>query len=360
MHDPHITLGVEEEFFLVDRESGALACRTPELVEQAGEALGSVVTSELILCQIETATPVCATLDELRYELDRQRTALAKVADAHGLGVLAAGTHPVSGWREQEVDQEVVRYAELAERYRHLAHRQIICGCHVHLGLGERSEEIRVMNQLLGWLPTLVALSASSPFWQGADTGYSAYRVEMWGGWPTAGFPPVVEDRAAFDRTVEQLVQVDAITDASNLYWYARPSLRHPTLEVRPCDTMTELDDVVAVSGLIRGMAATALGSAGISVPHERSVLDAAMWRAARFGLEEQLVDPLFVRLRPAAEVVEHLLDWARPGLEQHADAERVEEGTRRIVERGTGAARQREVLERTGDLVEVTRSLLL
>lgn len=360
MSDPHITLGVEEEFFLVDPSTGALACRTPDLVAEAAEALGSVVTSELILCQIETASPVCATLDETRYELDRQRTALVKVAADHGLAVMAAGTHPVSGWRDQEVDAEVVRYAELADRYQHLAYRQIICGTHVHLGLGDRSAEIGVMNAMLGWLPTLLALSANSPFWQGADSGYSSYRMEMWGGWPTAGFPPLVADRAGFDEIVAQLVQCDAITDASNLYWYARPSLNHPTLEIRPADTMTDLDDTVTVAGLIRGMAATAVATAGFAARNEPALLDAAMWRAARFGLTEQLVDPVFVRVRPAAEVVEHLLDWARPGLELHGDVDQVESGVHRILERGTGAARQRAVHESTGSLDEVVRSLLL
>jgi glutamate---cysteine ligase / carboxylate-amine ligase len=361
MPDPvHITLGVEEEFFLVDRATGALACRTPDLVAEAADALGSVVTSELILCQIETATPVCSTLDEVRYELDRQRTALAKVAAAHGLGVLASGTHPISGWRDQEVDAEVVRYAELAERYQHLAYRQIICGTHVHLGLGDRSLEIGVMNAMLGWLPTLLALSANSPYWQGADTGYSSYRMEMWGGWPTAGFPPLVADRDGFDAIVAQLVQCDAIADASHLYWYARPSLNHPTLEVRPADTMTDLEDTVALTGLIRGMAATALATAGFEARNEPALLDAAMWRAARFGLTEQLIDPVFVRVRPAVEVVEHLLDWARPGLELHGDAELVEGGVRRILERGTGAAQQRARHAAAGSLDDVVRAMLL
>ncbi len=360
MHDPHITLGVEEEFFLVDPTTGALARRSPELVSDACDALGSVVTSELILCQIETATPVCSTLDELRYELDRQRSTLAKVAADHGVAVLAAGTHPVSGWRDQEVDADVVRYAELAERYQHLAFRQIICGCHVHIGLGDRSQEVGVMNAMLGWLPTLLALSANSPFWQGADTGYSSYRMEMWGGWPTAGFPPQVADRDEFDDVVRQLVQCDAITDASNLYWYARPSLHHPTLEIRPADTMTDPADTVALAGLVRGMAATTLATAGFEARNHPALLDAAMWRAARFGLSEQLVDPVFVRLRPAADVVEHLLDWARPGLELHGDVEQVESGIRAIVERGTGAARQRATFEEAGSLNEVVRSLLL
>src|SRR5690606_21015446 len=151
----------------------------------------------------------------------------------------------------------------------------------------------------------------------------------------TAGFPPQVADRGGFDEIVQQLVQIDAITDASNLYSYARPSLRHPTLEVRPCDVLTHVEDAVVIAGLVRGMAATAVGTAGMSLGNQPAVLDAAMWRAARFGLDEQLVDPVFVRLRPAAEVVEHLLDWARPGLEMHGDVDQVEAGVRTILERG-------------------------
>lgn len=347
-----ITLGVEEEFFLVDRMTGALVAGSARVLPAARERLGKAVTTELNLCQIEADTPVCTTLDELRTELARLRRGLMEAAQSEGAAVVALGTHPFSAWEGQRIDVDNDRYAVMEERYEHLARQQIICGCHVHMGLGDRELEIPVLTRLRPWLPVLLALSANSPFWKGADTGYASYRTQLWTRWPTAGMPPALDDRGQYDALVTELETAGAIADATHLYWFARPSVRFPTLEVRICDVCLCVDDAVAIAGLVRGLAwAFAEQDDGDSPTPEATapVLDAAVWRAARFGLTDELIHPGTGRLEPASAVVRALLQTARPGLDAHGDWEETTELVTRLLTGGTGADRQRTAFRSGG-----------
>jgi glutamate---cysteine ligase / carboxylate-amine ligase len=341
-----ITFGVEEEFFLVDPTSGGLVGAAADVFPAARDRLGQAVTTELNLCQIEADTPVCTTLDQLGAELRRLRRELTAAAAARGLAAVALATHPFSDWQDQNVDVSNPRYAMMEERYEVLARQQIICGCHVHLGLGDRDLEIVVLDRMRPWLPVLLALSANSPFWAGQDTGYASYRTPVWTRWPTAGFPPELKSREDYDRLVTALVGAGAIPDATHLYWYARPSARFPTLEIRVCDVCLAVDDALAVAGLARGLAWSCATDTTTATPKPaavtRAVLDAAIWRAARFGLTDELVHPLTGRPAPAAVVVEALLDAARPGLEAHDDWAVVSDLVGRIAAAGNGASRQR------------------
>jgi carboxylate-amine ligase len=347
-----ITFGVEEEFFLVDAGSGALVPGSARVQARAEERLGEAVTTELNLCQIEADTPVCTTLDELGTELRRLRRELITAAAAEGLAVVALGTHPSSDWEDQHVDVANPRYAVMEERYEDLAREQVICGCHVHLGLGNRDLEILVLDRVRPWLPVLLALSANSPFWQGHDTGYASYRTPIWTRWPTAGFPPELASRAEYDDLVGALVGAGAIPDATHLFWYARPSVRFPTLEFRVCDVCLGVDDSLAVAGLIRGLAWSCAADAvvGSAKPDaSRAVLDSALFQAARFGLSGRLVHPVTGRPEPAAVVVDAVLDAARPGLEAHDDWAVVSDLVARILAGGNGADRQRAAYARGG-----------
>jgi carboxylate-amine ligase len=269
-----------------------------------------------------------------------------------GLAPVALGTHPFSDWQDQRIDDENPRYVVMEEKYEVLARQQVICGCHVHLGLGNRDLEILVLDRLQPWLPVLLALSANSPFWHGVDTGYASYRTQVWSRWPTAGFAPEIASRAQYDAVVAELVGAGAIADATHLYCYARPSVRFPTLELRACDVCFSLDHAVAVAGVARGLAWSCAADAVVGSPQAatgRALLDTSMWRAARFGLRGQLVNPLTGRPEPAAAVIDVLLETARPGLEAHDDWVEINDLVAGIVAGGNGADRQRAAFSAGG-----------
>ncbi len=342
-----MTLGVEEEFQVVDLRSGDLVPRAELLLPAARAALGDAVELEFNLCQIEVGTPVCTTLDEVRAHLTNLRHGLGSAAAQVGTGVLAVGTHPFGLWQEQQVDLSRERYRRMADVYGIVAHQQTICGCHVHVGIADRDLAIATMNRTRPWLPVLLALTANSPYWQGRDTGYASYRLQVWQRWPTSGMPPQLPSAAEFDRMVARLQSIEAIEDPTFLYWYVRPSGRFPTLEFRASDVCLRVDDAVTLAGLIRALAWTCMrdavdGLLDSSPPLEE--LDAAMWRAARYGLGSTLVSPSAPTVRPAADVVAELLAYVAEGLEEHGDGSTVRAGVEEILFRGNGASRQRAV----------------
>ena len=305
---------------------------------------------------IETNTPVCTTLAEVRQALRRARRALVEAAGQQGLAIAAAGTHPFSSWADQEVTDKT-RYHNLAADYRQVFREEVVFGCHVHVGFDDREAAIQAMNRVRPWLPVLLALSANSPFWVGADTGYASYRTEVWNRWPTAGMPQSFASRAEYDALVETLMATGSVREPTKLYWDVRPSARQETLEFRVADSVMAVDEAVMVAGLVRALAVTAHAAADRGDPDPRprpELLRAAKWRAARHGLEADLVDVLGGRARPAAELVEAFLAEVRPALEEAGDLEEVTELVRATLAGGTGAARQRQVFRRTGRLEDV------
>lgn len=347
-----LTMGVEEEYLVVDTTTGELASRSHQLLPVAEEALGDEVSPELHLCQIEVCTPVCRDLDEVRANLHRLRHELGASGEPLGLAIAPTATHPFSPWERQRIDRSKARYARLHDKYQLAARQQVICGCHVHIGIDDPDLAIGVMNRVRPWLPILLALSANSPYWNARDTGYASYRLELWRSWPTTGIPPLLQDRREYDDLVRTLEAIDAIEDPSNVYWQVRPSDRFPTVEFRVLDVCLDVEHAVTLAGLIRALAWTArrevgeLGTTGL--PHTE-VIESATWRAARYGLEEQLVSPGSRTVRPAAAVVRELLDHVTDGLEAHGDREQVVEGVTGIVAGGNGARRQREAYQRAG-----------
>jgi glutamate---cysteine ligase / carboxylate-amine ligase len=357
-----LTVGVEEEFHVVDLESGRLVPRADAVVASARPVMGDEVTHELNLCQVETASPVCSDLAEVDDHVRSSRHRLAQAAAGRGLGITAAGTHPSGRWELQQVDRSVARFRDMEDAYQQVAREQIICGCHVHVGFPDADLGVAAMNRLRPWLPVLLALSASSPFWQGTDTGFDSYRHQIWQRWPTAGMPPHFASAAAYQAFVAELVEAGAVKDASYLYWYVRPSARYPTIELRVCDTCVTPEDTVTLVGLSRALAWTCAREAEAGVPEvipRRELFDTAMWRAARYGLRDRLVSPCTLNPQPARVVVTELIDFVRPGLDHHGDAPRVEAGVNRILFAGNGADRQRRLLAATGDRWVVVDELL-
>jgi glutamate---cysteine ligase / carboxylate-amine ligase len=224
----------------------------------------------------------------------------------------------------------------------------VICSCHIHVGIDDPDARITVMNRVRPWLPVLLALSANSPWWQGNDTGYASYRTILWQGWPTAAVPPRLRDQAEYDRLIDSLRAVGVIDAPSAVYWYVRPSAQLPTLEFRACDVCLRVDDAVTIAGLVRALTSTVLAQSpddDVSAPP--AVLDAGIWRAARFGLDDRLIDPTTLTLAPAPEVVAQLVDFVADELHATGDRDRVTRGIDDILGRGNGATAQRRALNR-------------
>jgi carboxylate-amine ligase len=350
------TIGVEEEYQIINLQTRELRPRSMRLVSRASADLGDEVTHELFQSQIEIGTRVCRSLAEVRAELIRLRRAVVAVAEADGSRIAAAGTHPMSRWESQPITPKP-RYRELHEDFQQLAREQIIFGCHVHVGIADREEAIQVMNRSRPWLAPLIALSASSPFWLGDETGYASYRTQLFSRWPMTGTPELFASRGEFDRLVASLVDAGMIADASNLYWDARPSTHAETLEYRVADVCPTLDEAVMITGMCRALAKTCLEEyrRGLPLAAPRpELLRAARWRASRFGLDGELIDVFAGKSVPARRLIESMLAYVRPALEDLGDWDEVSAVVRRTLEQGNAAKRQLWAYAQAGRLEDV------
>ena len=360
MTDVGATLGVEEEYHLVDAETMALA-DAPAVVPEAIALLGERAQGEISTSQLEVATSVLTSLADVRTELGQLRRGADAAAQRHGCRILPTGTHPSATWHDQSRTPDR-RYDELEERFGLLALQQLITGTHVHVVVPDGDLAVQVLDRLRPDLPLLLALSGSSPYWEGLDTGYASYRTQWYARFPVTGSQEVLGDRATYDRLVADLVASGVVRDASHLYWDARVSTRFPTIEVRVADTCPHLDDVVLQAGLARSLVRTAAAAAtgGTPFPQPRpELVRAARWGAARYGLEDRLLDLHTGERRPAAEVVTALLGRLRPDLEDAGEWDEVHALAEQALARGTSAAQQRRTFARTGDLAEVVRAVV-
>ena len=349
------TIGVEEEYQIVDTHTRELRSQRARMLPDAQEAVGQEVQAELYLSQIEIGTPICRSIAEVRAELVRLRGGVIAAAEREGKRIAAAGTHPFSHWEDQQLTPKA-RYVGIAQDYQQLAREQLIFGCHVHVGIHDPEAVIQVMNRARGWLAPLLALAANSPFWLGADTGYASFRTEIWRRWPMAGTPRVFASRAEYDRLVEALVKTESITDGTKIYWDVRPSARFKTIEFRVTDVCMTVDEAVMIAGLVRALAQTCYAQAISDEPinHARpELLRAAKWRAARYGLDADLIDTEAERAVPASELIEKFLAYLRPTLEENKEWDEVAALVRETIRRGTGATRQRETFARRGSFEE-------
>ena len=361
--DPAATLGVEEEFQIIDPATRQLRSRAGRVVPLAEEMLGDEVTNELYLSQIEVGTPVCHSLGEARAEIRRLRRAIVAAAERDGDAIAASGTHPFARWQDQELTPKD-RYQDILTVFQQHTREQLIFGCHVHAGIADREVAIRSMNRARRWLPPILALSANSPFLLGNETGFASYRTEMFARFPTAGIPPLLADRAEFDAVVAELAATGVIEDASKLYWDIRPSMHFETIEFRIADVAQSVDEAVLTAGLCRALAlacqAEAEAEADHPLPPDRpELLRAAQALAARPGPADPLFDLAARRLAPAADVVRGLLAFLRPTLEQLGDWDEIESLTQQTLARGNGAQRQRAIYAQTGRFEDVVDAII-
>ncbi|CAL9280320.1 Putative glutamate--cysteine ligase 2 [Streptomyces sp. SudanB25_2051] len=348
-----ITVGVEEEYFLVD----PVTCLPVPLADEVRRAAGlgpivedQEVQSELLQSQIEVATPVCSDLDEVGGHLLRLRHALGTAAEKNGCRIVATGTAPYRGPGPVAVT-ESARYLAMRSQAPQLVDEQLVNGMHVHVAVPDRPSAVAVLNRIRPWLPVLVAMSSNSPLWDGHDTGFASWRTVIYGRWAVSGPPPAFADAADHDRRVRTLLDSGVISDTGQIYWQARLSERYPTVEVRCADVQLRADAAVMFAGLIRAMVATALraheaGEPLPDCPPER--LQAANWYAARYGLSELLIDPEG-RARRAGDVLVRLLDSVTPALEEAGDTREVTSLVHRLLQQGTSADLQRKALAEGG-----------
>lgn len=343
MERPAFTLGIEEEYLIVDRETRDLIKSPPEeLWEQVGDVLGSQVTQEFLKAQIEVGTKVCARVSEAREDLARLRRDLSKVVSEYGAAIIAASTHPFANWAQQETTEQP-RYQNLAADYQQVARQLVICGMHVHIGIEDPHVRIDMMNQIRYMLPHLLALSASSPFWDGVDTGLLAYRLVIFQNLPRTGIPQEFVSWGEYQRYVEILVNAGLIEDATKLWWDIRPSFRYPTLEMRVCDVCTRLEDAMTIAALYQCLLSYLYRLRRNNQKwriYPPGIIEENLWRAQRYGVEGSLVDFGKGTLVPVSDLIDELIELvAQDAIE--LDVRDELRHARTIIAQGTSANRQ-------------------
>ena len=341
---PSFTLGMEEEYLLVDRETRDVVSDPPESILKQCQRLteNHFVEPELLRSQIEVNTKVCQTAAEAGAELARLRRLVVEIADQHGMAPIAASTHPFGHWRDQH-HTEKARYKMLSRSMQSLAQRMLICGMHVHVGIDEDELRIDLLNQFTHFLPLLLALSTSSPFWEGEVTGLKSYRLTVFDNFPRTGLPERYTSYSEYEHQVETLKQAGIIEDATVFWWDLRVSARYPTLEMRITDTCTDLADAVALAALtqsiLRYLYRLRCRHMAWRV-YPRFLVDQNRWRAMRYGLDEGQIDFATARIVPVKEMVKEVVEMVREDAEA-LDCVKQLDHVYTILERGTSAHRQ-------------------
>jgi glutamate---cysteine ligase / carboxylate-amine ligase len=347
------SFGVEEEMLLVDPETGAAMALSGDV---AGEAEGEP-EAELQRQQVETDTAPCESLGDLASQVRSRRHAAAKAAERRDCQIVALATSPLAVSPEATPKD---RYLRMMEEYGLTAQEQLTCGCHVHVRVESEEEGVAVLDRIRPWLPTLLALTANSPFWQERDSGYASYRQQVWGRWPSAGPTELFGSPEVYHGTIAEMIESGALLDEGMVYFDARLSRHYPTVEIRVADVCLRADDAVLLAALVRGLvetAARAWRAGEPPTPVRSELLRLASWRAGRSGLGDTLVHPVTTRPAPAGAVVHALLDHVSPALADMEDLDATAELTGRLLSRGTGSVLQRQVYAETGDLSAVVRA---
>ena len=354
------TVGVEEEFQIVDPESGELKSHVSELLASSAESLGSQIKPELHQSIVEVGTNICQDVGELRQEIYRTRRELAAAADRAGLAVAAAGTHPFSDWKDQVLSPGV-RYESIVEELQQLARSLLIFGLHVHVAVPDRQTAIDLMNQARYFLPHLLALSTSSPFWMGRDTGLKSYRTTIFRRFPRTGVPDRFDSWSEYENYVTLLVDLKCMDDARKIWWDVRPHPTYGTLEFRVCDVPTRPNEAVMLGALCQAIIVKLykLYTRNISFRiYRRALIEENKWRAARWGLDGKLIDFGKRAEVPMRQLALELLEFVDDVVDELGSREAVSEVHTVLVE-GTSADRQLAVYRATGDMKAVVNHLI-
>lgn len=338
-----LSYGIEEEFFVVDRATGDLAGNVPaSFVRACRLALGARVGDELLQSQIEISTPILHDATQAHESLRVLRDEVAHIAGRYDLGLVAAGTHPFGAWEDQRpTDKD--RYARLIDDFQIVGRRNLFCGLHVHVGIPEGHDRVVLMNRLMPWVPMFLALSTSSPFWNGRRTGLLSYRQAAYDEWPRSGIPDAFTNEREYDAFVRLLASCGALRDGSYLWWAVRPSARFPTLELRIADACTRIEDSLAISAAFRCLVRTHLRQPRLgteSSPISRRVIEENRWRAKRYGTDAEIIDEAAGAARGFLEALEAMLALIAPDA-RALGCEKEIAHLRSIVRKGTSAHQQ-------------------
>ncbi|WP_370402218.1 carboxylate-amine ligase [Sulfitobacter sp. JB4-11] len=368
-HDaPSFTLGVEEEYLIVDVETLDLVAAPDALMDNCIDKLGGKVSPEFLRCQIEVGTGVCATVAEAREDLAHLRRSVKQACNEFGLEPIAASTHPFAAWQKQRfTDKE--RYQALEKDLAGVARRMLICGMHVHVGIDDDDLRIDLLNQFSYFLPHLLALSTSSPFWEGRETGLHSYRLTVFDNLPRTGLPPVFSSFSEYDRSIQTIIGADIVEDASKMWWDVRPSARFPTLESRICDVSPKISHAIAITALTQSIFRMLYELRRKNQRwrlYERFLIEENRWRAQRYGLSKGLIDFGIGQIVPFEEILEEIIDLATPYASELGCLNEVQ-SARNILKDGTSSQRQVSVFEKAAEagadkeeaLKEVVRSLV-
>ncbi|PTX54847.1 carboxylate-amine ligase [Litoreibacter ponti] len=340
--DPSFTLGVEEEYLLVDPETLDLTEAPDGLMEACVEKLGEQVSPEFLQCQIEVGTGICKTVADARADLAHLRGTIKEVCTKFDVAPIAVSTHPFAKWQQQSFTDKA-RYRSLEKDLAGVARRMLICGMHVHIGIEDDDLRIDLANQFSYFLPHLLALSTSSPFWEGEDMGLHSYRLSVFDNMPRTGLPPTFSSYSDYNRSVQTLIDAEIIEDATKVWWDMRPSVRFPTLESRICDVVPRIDHAMAITALTQSIMAMLHDLRGKNQrwrQYERFLIEENRWRAQRYGLTGGMVDFGAGEIIPFADALQDLIELVSPQAERLGCLAEVL-SARTILEDGTSSARQ-------------------
>jgi carboxylate-amine ligase len=354
------TLGVEEEFQIVDPHTGDLRSHVSELLASSAPVLGDQIKREMHQSIVEVGTRICADVRELREEIFRNRRELSNAAERVGLAVAAAGTHPFSRWEDQIISPGV-RYDTIVEELQQLARSLLIFGLHVHVGLPDRSVMIDLMNEVRYFLPHLLALSTSSPFWMGRNTGLKSYRTTIFRRFPRTGVPDHFGSWSEYENYIQLLVELHSIDDAKKIWWDVRPHPTFGTLEFRVCDVPTSPDSAVMLGALVQAIVVKLYNlrvrNQGFRL-YRRALIEENKWRAARYGLDGKLID--FGRRAevPMRDLALELLEFIDDVVDDLGSRREVEY-VHTVLREGTSADQQLAVYQQTNDLKAVVHHVI-
>jgi len=354
------TLGIEEEFQIVDPQTRELRSHVSEFLEEGRMILGEQIKPEMIQSMIEVGTGICHNIQEARADITRLRAIISNLARRKGLEIVAASTHPISHWQDQKISDDV-RYEIIVEEIQMVARSLLIFGLHVHVGVSDPDRAIHIMNAARYFLPHMLALSTSSPFWLGHNTGLKSYRSEVFKKFPRTDIPDHFDSHSSFQRYVELLIKTGCIDNGKKIYWDVRPHPFFPTLEFRICDIPTRVDDTIAIAALFQAIVAKLSKlidqNLGFRL-YRRMLVQENKWRAVRWGLDGKMVDFGKQKEVPVRDLVLELLEFVDDVLDDLGSRKEVEH-VHTILQRGTSADEQLQIYRETGDLRIVVDRLI-
>ncbi|MBA2503277.1 MAG: carboxylate-amine ligase [Pyrinomonadaceae bacterium] len=354
------TLGIEEEFQIVDPQTGELRSHVSEILDEGTMLLGEQIKPEMIQSMIEVGTGVCRNIQEARADITRLRSVIAALARKNNLAIVAASTHPFSHWQDQKSFDDK-RYELIIGEMQMVARSLLIFGLHIHVGVAQPERAIQIMNAARYFLPHVLALSTSSPFWLGVNTGLRSYRSKVFEQFPRSGVPDHFDSHSSFQRYIELLVKTNCIENGKKIWWDVRPHPFFPTLEFRVCDIPTCVDDTIALAALFQAIVATLDRlidrNLGFRL-YRRMLIQENKWRAVRYGLEGKLIDFGKQQEVPVRDLIYELLEFVDDVLDDLGSRKEVEH-VHTILARGTSADQQLKVFQETGDLHAVVNMLI-